>query len=261
MSVTFPLCQTCGNQVDELTWHLEGKEAKHCQDCRFTYEKKSENIPGGMHIWEESRTGNKENDRLWWQYHKSQDCVQGLYVRMVRTGNSYRAKLEGPCQTCARIYQHVPLEAQFHTRSGAYWYERERYGKALTTLWFPACTECIGGVVLPHNTSCTACQKRFDDWVLAHDAKNVKWSIFGKVGTTRLMDDTSGWHHEWEPPAENGKVLLEKRYTFSDGQRIQLFFWENEEEWAFSKEFKSREKLHKYIDQKTGGNIRNHWQI
>ncbi len=250
---TDTLCQTCNEPVDPFTIALLGKKAVHCARCETTWRIKTTAVPGGFRVWEETPSGNKRSERVWWNY--CDVCDQGWFQHHQCSR----------CQTRISYAQHALCHP-----SGALKRPGE-YGRLF--IWFPQCQQCTAGCTFIQHTyygssssevrQCRECLHRYIQWhkergCIRYIVHRPNYPIKLKIDRSKSLERSLGrtFYHE--------VVYTEKK---DKGARVEVYVYHpltHEKELLridekYAQYFSSLIEAQEWVYAQMGGTLRTFW--
>ena len=254
MITTERVCHTCGGPLDRLTLALLGKQATHCTACENTWLIKTSPRPGGFEVWEETPSGKKQHQRLWWQYHRA--CNKGLGHK------------QDQCYLCHE-YMERAAQGILHA-SGAV--RIPKPGKAWL-IWFPNCQRCAGGFMYIHSPysmnggsypeQCPHCLARYVQWLQQHALircalSRPKHPIRLKIDQSKSLAKSRGriFYHEIDySEKERGSVNVEVYTVHPDTNERETLHVDGQ----YMHYFSSLADAQAWIFTQMGGSLRSFW--
>lgn len=248
-------CHTCGKSLDRLTLALFGSQATHCTACETTWQLKSTPRPGGFLLWEETPSGKKRYQRLWWQYHRA--CSKGLDHKQEQ------------CYPCGE-YMERAAQGILHA-SGAV---RIPQSGRSWLIWFPDCQHCSGGFIyIPpspyvicgksHPEQCPHCLAHYMQWLQYHAL--IRCALYRPKHPIRLKIDRSKslarsrgriFYHEIDYSEKEKEPVNVEVYTVHPGthERETLSI-----DGQYMHYFPSLAEAHVWVFKQMGGSLRSFW--
>lgn len=242
-------CQHCHKEIDALTLALLGvKKAQYCIQCETTWELKTAPVPGGFQVWEEARTGNRQHERVWWEYCSA--CEKGWF----------HAHQCSQCRTRIENARHAATHV-----SGAYTIPRQN-GFSEPFVWFADCTLCQGGFTYfpflyggGEMRQCQPCRERYLQYLRDHSriryvVSRPNYPIKVKVDTTKTLAKSHGkiFYQEINYTAKSCEGTYVRAFEVDEtGNARELYGYLNY--------FASLSDAQHWIFTQMGGNLHMFW--